>query len=69
MLERNPSSDVRNLMKGSHSLLETLIEGFGCNPSYLLEAFCPVRMLAELRAKAMGALEIAVKVGCVSGTF
>lgn len=69
VLERNPSSDVRNLMKGSHSLLEALIGGFSCNPSYLLEAFCPVRMLAELRAKATGALERAVKVGCIGGWF
>ncbi|CAD7705444.1 unnamed protein product [Ostreobium quekettii] len=61
VLERNPGSDVRNLVKGSHGLLETLIGGFSSNPSYLLEAFCPVRMRADLRSTAADALNTAVK--------
>ncbi|CAD7695859.1 unnamed protein product [Ostreobium quekettii] len=61
VLERNPGSDVRNLVKGSQGMLESLIKGFSSNPSYLLEAFCPVRMMAELRSTAADTLDMAVK--------
>lgn len=54
---------MRNLVKGSQGMLESLIKGFSSNPSYLLEAFCPVRMMAELRSTAADTLDMAVKVG------
>lgn len=62
LLERNPNKDIRGFLKGSSNVMEGLIKGFSLDPSFLLEAYCPVRILKDVREEAHEILSKAIDV-------